>query len=68
MLATRGCHLKVVEALLSRDPNVNVVDYNGLSALAISSREGYIEIAQALITSGAYVNTGNHLQAVLPSQ
>jgi ankyrin repeat-rich membrane spanning protein len=58
MLATRGCHFKVVEALLSREPNVNVVDYNGLSALAISAREGYIEIAQALINSGAYVNTG----------
>lgn len=58
MLATRGCHLKVVEALLSREPNVNVVDQNGLSALAIAAREGYIEIAQLLVNSGAYVNTG----------
>lgn len=58
MLAVRGCHFKVVEAILSRDPNVNVVDYNGLSALTVAAREGYIEIAKALINSGAYVNTG----------
>jgi ankyrin repeat protein len=58
MLATRGCHLRVAEAILSREPNVNVVDYNGLSALAVAAREGYVEIAQLLINSGAYVNTG----------
>jgi uncharacterized protein YuzB (UPF0349 family) len=40
MLATRGNHLKVVEHLFSRDPNVNIVDYNGLSALGIAAREG----------------------------
>jgi ankyrin repeat protein len=58
MLATRGCHLRVVEAILSRDPNVNVVDYNGLSALAVAAREGYVDVSQHLINSGAYVNTG----------
>jgi ankyrin repeat protein len=40
MLATRGNHIKVAEMLLARDPNVNIVDYNGLSALGIAAREG----------------------------
>lgn len=40
MLATRGNYIQVVELLLSREPNVNVVDYNGLSALGIAAREG----------------------------
>jgi ankyrin repeat protein len=40
MLATRGNYISVVEALLEREPNVNIVDYNGLSALGIAAREG----------------------------
>ena len=40
MLATRGNYIPVVEALLAREPNVNIVDYNGLSALGIAAREG----------------------------
>ena len=39
MLATRGNYTKVVEVLLSYQPNVNLVDNNGLSALGISARE-----------------------------
>uniref|UniRef100_A0A0M3HIQ7 ANK_REP_REGION domain-containing protein n=1 Tax=Ascaris lumbricoides TaxID=6252 RepID=A0A0M3HIQ7_ASCLU len=42
--------------LLAREPNVNVTDQNGLSALSIAAREGYFEIAEMLIQSGAYVN------------
>jgi ankyrin repeat-rich membrane spanning protein len=42
--------------LLKREPNVNVVDYNGLSALGIASREGYTKIAEELIHAGAFVN------------
>lgn len=56
MLAVRGCHHRVVEMILSREPNVNVVDYNGLSALGSAAREGYVQIAQALLHCHAYVN------------
>jgi ankyrin repeat protein len=42
MLASRGNYGKLVDTLLSREPNVNIVDYNGLSALGIASREVYI--------------------------
>jgi len=56
MLASRGNHLKVVNLLLAREPNVNIVDYHGLSALATAAREGYTEVARTLIDAGAFVN------------
>jgi ankyrin repeat protein len=48
--------LKVANLLLAREPNVNIVDYHGLSALATAAREGYTEVARTLIDTGAFVN------------
>ncbi|VDK27994.1 unnamed protein product [Anisakis simplex] len=45
--------------ILSREPNVNVTDQNGLSALSIAAREGYFEIAEQLMQCGAYVNVSD---------
>ena len=37
-------------------PNVNAVDQDGLTALAIACKEGSTDIAFQLIAAGAYVN------------
>lgn len=42
--------------LLEHKPNVNAVDKDGCTALAIAAREGYHEIASALLNAGAYIN------------
>ncbi|KAJ1349872.1 hypothetical protein KIN20_005533 [Parelaphostrongylus tenuis] len=52
MLATKGNYLGVVDLLLTREPNVNVVD----QASRIAAREGYADICESLINSGAFVN------------
>lgn len=51
MLATRGNHIKIVEVLMAREPNLNTVDYNGLSALGIAAREGYKILLNLLIVA-----------------
>ena len=68
MMATRGNYQNVVDILLSREPNINVADQvrphpsfpvllqNGLTALGIAAREGYIGICELLIHAGAFVN------------
>lgn len=56
MLATRGNFIQVVELLLTREPNVNVADQNGLTALGMAARDGYADICESLINSGAFVN------------
>ncbi|PAV64255.1 hypothetical protein WR25_13293 [Diploscapter pachys] len=56
MMATRGNYVGVVDLLLTREPNVNVTDNNGLSALSMAAREGYGDICQSLINGDAYVN------------
>lgn len=55
-MATLGNHVEVVLLLLDHRPNVNALDKDGCTALAIACREGYHEIANALINAGAYVN------------
>lgn len=42
--------------LLEHKPNVNALDKDGYTALAIACKEGYYDIALALINSGAYIN------------
>ena len=42
--------------LLQRGPNVNAVDQEGLTALAIACKEGSTDIVFQLIAAGAYVN------------
>lgn len=42
--------------LLEHKPNVNALDKDGCTALAIACKEGYYDIALALINSGAYIN------------
>lgn len=55
-MATLGNHLEVVLLLLEHKPNVNALDKDGCTALAIACREGHHEIANALLNAGAYVN------------
>lgn len=42
--------------LLEHKPNVNALDKDGCTALAIACKEGYYDISLALINSGAYIN------------
>lgn len=42
--------------LLEHKPNVNALDKDGYTALAIACKDGYYDIALALINSGAYIN------------
>lgn len=48
--------MDVVSLLLEYKPNVNALDKDGCSALTIACKEGYQEIANALMTAGAYIN------------
>lgn len=51
-----GNHFEIVQMLLEHKPNVNALDKDGYTALAIACKEGYYDIALALINSGAYIN------------
>lgn len=51
-----GNHIDVVMSLLQCRPNVNAVDKDGCSALTIACKEGFTEIAVALLAAGAYIN------------
>lgn len=42
--------------LLEHKPNVNALDKDGYTALAIACKEGFYDIALSLINSGAYIN------------
>lgn len=55
-MATLGNHVDVVLLLLEHKPNVNALDKDGCTALALACREGHHEIASALLNAGAYVN------------
>lgn len=48
--------MEVALLLLDHKPNVNALDKDGCTALAIACREGHHEIASALLNAGAYVN------------
>lgn len=48
--------MEVVLLLLEHKPNVNAVDKDGCTALAIACRDGFHEIASALLNAGAYIN------------
>jgi ankyrin repeat-rich membrane spanning protein len=56
LVATRGNYVDLVRLLLDHKPNVNALDKDGGTALTIACKEGYTEIAQALLNAGAYVN------------
>lgn len=56
LVATQGNHIDIVNLLLEYKPNVNALDKDGCSALTISCKEGYYEIASALMSSNAYIN------------
>lgn len=51
-----GNHIDVVNMLLEHKPNVNAVDKDGCTALILACKEGYTEIAAAVIAAGAYIN------------
>ena len=56
LVATRGNHVEAVNLILEKSPNVNSVDRDGMTALAVACKEGYSEIAFKLLTAGAYTN------------
>lgn len=55
-MATRGNYVDLVRLILERKPNVNALDKDGGTALTVACKEGFTEIAQALLVGGAYVN------------
>ena len=55
LVAVRGNFPSVVSLLLEEKPNVNAVDQEGLTALALACKEGSTDIAYQLIAAGAYV-------------
>lgn len=55
-MATRGNYVDLVNLLLEHRPNLNAMDKDGGTALTIACKEGYTEIATALLNAGAYVN------------
>lgn len=56
LVATMGNHVEVVNLLLEHKPNVNALDKDGCTALTIACKEGYHDIAVALLNVGAYIN------------
>lgn len=56
IVATYGNHVDVVNLLLEHRPNVNALDKDGCSPLTIACKEGFYEIATALLSAGAYIN------------
>jgi ankyrin repeat-rich membrane spanning protein len=46
----------VVNRLLEHKPNVNALDKDGCTALTLACKEGFHEIAVALLNVGAYIN------------
>ena len=60
---------EIVEQVLSKGPNVNAVDKDGLTALGIACKEGYTDIALKLLNAGeSYSNSKFNLkfQSFLP--
>ena len=55
-MAVRGNYPNIVSLLLKHSPNVNAVDQDGMTALAVACKEGNSDIAFQLIAAGAYVN------------
>lgn len=56
LVATKGNYVDLVNLLLEHRPNLNALDKEGGTALTIACKEGYTEIATALLNAGAYVN------------
>jgi ankyrin repeat-rich membrane spanning protein len=56
LMGVRGNYPAIVSLLLQHSPNVNAVDQEGMTALAIACKEGCIDIAFQLLAAGAYVN------------
>ena len=56
LVATRSNHIEAVDLILEKSPNVNSVDRDGMTALAVACKEGYSEIAFKLLSAGAYTN------------
>ena len=56
LVSVRGNYPSIVSLLLRHGPNVNAVDQEGLTALAIACKEGSTDIVYQLIAAGAYVN------------
>ena len=54
--AASEVHLKIVDLLLKYDANLEVVNNEGLTALAVAARQGHREIMEGLIAKGANIN------------
>jgi ankyrin repeat-rich membrane spanning protein len=56
LVATRANKPEIVDQILAKSPNINTIDKDGMTALAIACKEGSTEIALKLLNSGAYTN------------
>lgn len=56
IVAVRGGFKELVKEILKRNPNMNMTDKDGNTALMIAAIEGYTEIVQDLLDAGTYVN------------
>ncbi|XP_076083203.1 uncharacterized protein LOC143054168 [Mytilus galloprovincialis] len=54
--ATNGGHDQIVETLITKDFDVNIVDMQGRTALAIACEEGFTKIVKFLVDNNADVN------------
>ncbi|CAG2204330.1 unnamed protein product [Mytilus edulis] len=54
--ATNGGHDQIVETLITKDFDVNIVDIQGRTALAIACEEGFTKIVKFLVDNNADVN------------
>ena len=56
LMAVKGNFPAIVSILLQHSPNVNAVDQDGLTGLAVACKDGNSDIAFQLLAAGAYVN------------
>jgi Ankyrin repeats (3 copies) len=55
--ASRNGHLKVVEMLLTKTDNLEMVNFNEMTPLNLAAHGGHIEIVMLLIREGAKINS-----------
>ncbi|XP_071582418.1 uncharacterized protein [Temnothorax nylanderi] len=64
--AAQEGQLDVVNALLNRDADVNLEDFEGWTPLHCAAQNGHLDVVNALLNKGADVNKINNNQGVTP--
>ena len=59
MYACLTRHIGLIELLIERGADVNILTNEGLSALILACKLGFIEVVKVLLDNGALVNTQN---------